>query len=1073
MNPEKKSGKKLAAVQKLLAENSKGLVAVLTGTIFVSLLLIATTVVGQESGSDISENATAIVAVPVPAGNISTTGTKVIFSDTFNEPERLGTNGSDKWKFHTDITNKLSIINVDGNGIYQYDVAGRTVDIRSWIASKFTELPTDFKVSLSKRIKQPRDWESYGVGSLRISSELTNPTYNYYKNTIIFGYAGHINEFHTMVFVDGKQIYKNVGLPTTQGEWDGTDGKMHKYSIEKIGNALNFYKDNVKVDSFTDARIGSVKWNSVSNDEMYNSVTLFDDFIVEDLTIAKEDEIVKNGDFSQNRAYWTFVGNQNGGNYPTARILNATNGKPEWVPFLSFDVPYGTTASVEQVVSIPQTNGKVELSFDDWGANDPVTLTVTLDGKTVGSFKPLTGANADAIRKTKIYDISEFNGLNVALKFSATGPSSANGDVVNIDNIAIKLKPNDLPSSCSAIKNGDFNNDLDGWEALSLNRGSYLGYPKIYVTDYKQPGNPYVVLDTPGNAVGEVRQLVTVPNSTNPKLEFKVFGNEDPTTATIKFGNVTLDSFIVPRTDFKYGEQPVVKSYDMGNFSGKTDYIGFYSTSPYGTGTFSSFDHVNLTNGLCNNAKQNKTTSPAFDSILQKMEDAGYSELTVVHTQDYSTTGNLTFEPMAIKDFRNSLYYPYPGMEDSWWPMQVMIPDKNKPGKFKISVLYASNDSIKIQEYNNVTIKVTTPPNYMAGDVYVRLPPTNPLSCEEILALGEVHDWIENPADKGLETLTDKAIDRIKEKAIEKSPELAKLEPHITLIEKGLEFAGLVECVLFGPEVKLGSAKKGYITTWLPVDWNLTIRASAYGLDTTDSYENQWNGTITSATDEIIINVSPTEISAPQIEIPQSGTSGGGGGGGSSTIAFVDKKPESPQSNSKQNIQPASAPSGSSTSQNIIDLSLKFDTEKEVAVTFDKGDKVKIKVANSDHHVVAKDINANSVTFVIMSDPIEITLGQGESALVDVNKDGHADLSIFVKKILSGRAITTITSTEKIAGRKTTGGPTAFAPLSSNPSVLTAIVGGVLIGGIALYTYNARRGQVVYRPPTRRKRNLS
>jgi PGF-pre-PGF domain-containing protein len=994
---------KMVTQQKQKSLNELNRAGKLCSSILFVFLLLASVAAAYADEQQASQDVT--------SSGGSGAGAKVIFSDTFNEAARLGTNGADNWNFLADITNKLSITNINGNGIYKYDVAGGTVSKRPWIVSKFTELPADFKVSLSKRV-QSRDWQSYGVGSLRVSSELTNSAYNYYKNAIVFGHVGHLQILHAIININGVNIYENSGLPITQGEWDGSDGIMHKYSIEKIGNTVNFYKDDVKVDSFTDVRIGAVKWDIISNDEMYNSITLFDDFIVEDLTPPSDGTapIVTNGDFESGITGWIATKVNSWGQYPLILVRQDTAGNS----FLAMDVPLGAAAKVEQQITLPQTSDQLVLNFDFWGDDNAVAFTVYAGGKLLRSLTPPQITHGAKIT-TKSYDLSEFAGKTITLRFDATS-SGGSGTIANVDNVRI-FTVSGKDSSGKTISNGEFDAGVSYWRFVKVKESG--NYPQIDIGHdaTRMKDSNYLIIDTPSGSEAYVEQNIDIPQTDKILLlNFEVWGWRDTPTLIITLGGQLIGTIYPSPLD--RGGEIETKSYDVSKFSGQTVKLRFDATASGTNGAYAVIDNVDITtqplapppadggnkvvfktdtlineprftltqtgdrsftaafddcascpgcfsqvmvssqaepytriadaNGGCsvstaftlpadvhefwagrdedyslNNAINNWNNRPptgnavlhvaedvappapteiTFDWILGELNKGG-ADVNVVKTADYGTTG-LNFQPMTVEQFKQEQYYSVPGMGDPTYellnPVVVSVPDSDDPENTRL-LLYAGNnmnEPMEITKLRKVAVAVSAPPGYIPfsvdGKLGVQLLPEDLLSCVSRVLTEPVRDLFKNPMQEGSKMLAEKAIGDVVEDAI---PLAKKAEIIVTLLETGFKVNKIFECTDNGLEVDLGKTSgqldgAGRFETWIPVGWEFTVEAKAYGIDSTMLLSGIWTGTIAEDTAEIVIALTsedtdnklvPPVLNEPIGGSPQTGT--GGGSGGSSSPA--------------------------------------------------------------------------------------------------------------------------------------------------------------------------------------------
>ncbi|RLE38513.1 hypothetical protein DRJ17_03665 [Candidatus Woesearchaeota archaeon] len=114
---------------------------------------------------------------------------------------------------------------------------------------------------------------------------------------------------------------------------------------------------------------------------------------------------------------------------------------------------------------------------------------------------------------------------------------------------------------------------------------------------------------------------------------------------------------------------------------------------------------------------------------------------------------------------------------------------------------------------------------------------------------------------------------------------------------------------------------------------------------------------------------------------PSDGGSGGGGGGGS----FSEYYP----------IQPVAT----QTSETEGIISLDLSAVKRYDFTLGANQKLEFTIKGDAHSISIAELFSDGVTLVFSSEPQSITIKQGESARVDLNRDGITDIIATVKMV--------------------------------------------------------------------------
>lgn len=152
------------------------------------------------------------------------------------------------------------------------------------------------------------------------------------------------------------------------------------------------------------------------------------------INIAQADNLVENGDFSQNWLRWARYG-------LTQNFFIATSTSPQCYPghngnpAAAFAVDGDQLAAIEQSVELP-AGASYEYKFREWGLIAPTTVRVMIyDGNndlhTIDEFivervaqegnpgNPCTGKGP----KTHTYDLSQYAGQQIVIRIEATDPS--------------------------------------------------------------------------------------------------------------------------------------------------------------------------------------------------------------------------------------------------------------------------------------------------------------------------------------------------------------------------------------------------------------------------------------------------------------------------------------------------------------------------------------------------------------------------------------------------------------------------------------------------------------------------
>jgi YVTN family beta-propeller protein len=159
--------------------------------------------------------------------------------------------------------------------------------------------------------------------------------------------------------------------------------------------------------------------------------------------------ILRNGDFSQQLAFWTSVVETAVAGYPHFDVFPSTPCIPDAVDFFGLDVPFGSQGYIEQTVELPPSPSVLALTA--WGSLDPTVATVSIVDQSdvehvLETFTPPpTGAlfpngtccqclAVSPLHKT--YPLSDFAGQSVTIRLRATAPGN-NGTIANFDDVSI------------------------------------------------------------------------------------------------------------------------------------------------------------------------------------------------------------------------------------------------------------------------------------------------------------------------------------------------------------------------------------------------------------------------------------------------------------------------------------------------------------------------------------------------------------------------------------------------------------------------------------------------------------
>lgn len=247
-----------------------------------------------------------------------------------------------------------------------------------------------------------------------------------------------------------------------------------------------------------------------------------------------------------------------------------------------------------------------------------------------------------------------------------------------------------------------------------------------------------------------------------------------------------------------------------------------------------------------------------FEQLLDSVKKLGWSNINVINTRDFSSTGKLSYQPMSIEKFKEP-YIPVPGAE--WKPILLEIPDKNNPDKKRLVALVSSPNDILTQEYKKIKIEVITPANYLPGEVFITLPPSNPLACTKIHYMKELKEWNDKLIEKAIQEIALSALEKIAEKA-----GVDLIGPSALVVESGLTIGDIVSCVIEGPKVSIGKASSVNFGSWVPIGQNIIIEANAVPTTTTMIISNKWEGVVTEDLEVVRIEI-PTKGNLPQ-QIP-------------------------------------------------------------------------------------------------------------------------------------------------------------------------------------------------------------
>lgn len=157
-----------------------------------------------------------------------------VFTDNFDEPERQGTDGSDKWVLDNVRRNKWVI----ENGYYKYN--GRVESEEDWVNTfgvyaKLPETMTDFDASMRQKL------EDSGTGACGRGVYMWNSKND---NFILFEFGSSASVLRRAAWMDGEHLFYEHDFPSDGGIWGGEDGKWHTLRIVKRDTEAKFYLDN-------------------------------------------------------------------------------------------------------------------------------------------------------------------------------------------------------------------------------------------------------------------------------------------------------------------------------------------------------------------------------------------------------------------------------------------------------------------------------------------------------------------------------------------------------------------------------------------------------------------------------------------------------------------------------------------------------------------------------------------------------------------------------------------------------------------------------------------------------------
>jgi hypothetical protein len=165
------------------------------------------------------------------------------------------------------------------------------------------------------------------------------------------------------------------------------------------------------------------------------------------LTISKQDNLIKNGDFAAGFANWSQVKVAGGGlsGYPRFSV------SPPWRnairpdnPAAFIDVPGGSIGYISQSVVLP--NKSLKLSFVAWNSLQPAQLSIiivsggaqtVLDTIQPASIQSSDTTASDADATPYSYPLDAFKGKTIEVRFQATS-GGINGTVIGLDDISIR-----------------------------------------------------------------------------------------------------------------------------------------------------------------------------------------------------------------------------------------------------------------------------------------------------------------------------------------------------------------------------------------------------------------------------------------------------------------------------------------------------------------------------------------------------------------------------------------------------------------------------------------------------------
>ncbi len=237
------------------------------------------------------------------------------------------------------------------------------------------------------------------------------------------------------------------------------------------------------------------------------------------------------------------------------------------------------------------------------------------------------------------------NGTPVYSDGSAPGGSRQPinlGTVSQGDTLQFTVNAQGTSGSRNLIQNGNFNG-LANWTSVAVSSGGFSGYPMFDLRNGQACNSvgTYLGIDVPGGADGYVEQTITLPQGST-SLSFRSWNDLDATLVTITVvanGQTTqLDSYSPPSVYANdslacSGNTPIIKSYDLSQWSGQTITIRLEATSAGADGTIANFTDVTVAPNAC----------ASIDALYLSCTPGASVQLTQAMNQGCGSSSPLTF----------------------------------------------------------------------------------------------------------------------------------------------------------------------------------------------------------------------------------------------------------------------------------------------------------------------------------------------------------------------------------------------------------------------------------------------